>query len=109
LALAAVGGFTVAAVLLVGIGFSQIVFQATCNTMLQITTPDALRGRVMSLYAFTFAGVTPFGSIVVGMIAERFGTSAACTFGGSVGFLSVALLTILWRPRSVGSSPPGVM
>ncbi|HUG38443.1 MAG TPA: MFS transporter [Candidatus Limnocylindrales bacterium] len=75
----------------------------------QITVPDALRGRVMSLYAFTFAGITPFGSIVVGMIAERFGTSTACAFGGSVGFLSVAILTILWRPRAGGAGSAGVM
>jgi MFS family permease len=108
LGLAIVGRFTVAAALLVVIGFAQIVFQATCNTMLQITTPDALRGRVMSLYAFTFAGVTPFGSIVVGMIAERFGASAACAFGGGFGFLSVAVLTVLWRPKSGGGSA-GVM
>jgi MFS family permease len=108
LALAAVGGFTVAAVLLVGIGFSQIVFQATCNTMLQITAPDALRGRVMSLYAFTFAGITPFGSLVVGMIAERFGPSAACAFGGAVGLLSVAALTVLWRPPAGGAGSAGV-
>ena len=98
-----------AAALLVVIGFAQIVFQATCNTMLQITTPDALRGRVMSLYAFTFAGVTPFGSIVVGMIAERFGASVACAFGGGFGFLSVALLTVLWRPRAGVAGPAGVM
>jgi MFS family permease len=101
LALAAVGRFSVAVALLVVIGFAQIVFQATCNTMLQITAPDGLRGRVMSLYAFTFAGITPFGSLLVGSIAETLGASAACALGGAAGLLSVAILTALWRPRKL--------
>jgi MFS family permease len=101
LALAVVGRFPLAVVLLVVIGFSQIVFQATCNTLLQITAPDGLRGRVMSLYAFTFAGITPFGSLLVGSIAETLGTSAACALGGGAGLLSVAILTALWRPRKI--------
>ncbi len=108
LALAAVGRFPVAVVLLVAIGFAQIVFQATCNTMLQITAPDALRGRVMSLYAFTFAGITPFGSLVIGSIAETLGASTACAVGGGAGLLSVAILTALWRPRTAVAGPAGI-
>lgn len=83
------------------IGFAQIVFQATCNTMLQITAPDGLRGRVMSLYAFTFAGITPFGSLLVGSIAETLGASAACALAGAAGLLSVAIFTALWRPQKL--------
>jgi MFS family permease len=97
--LATVGRFQVTVALLLVIGFAQIVFQATCNTMLQITAPDALRGRVMSLYAFVFAGITPFGSLAIGFIAEKFGTPAACALGGSGGVVCVAVLTVLWRPR----------
>lgn len=100
--LAVVGSFAVASMLLVVIGFAQIVFQATCNTTLQITAPDALRGRVMSLYAFVFAGITPFGSLMIGSVAETFGTRTACVLGGAGGLLSVAILTAVWRPRSSG-------
>jgi MFS family permease len=103
LALGAVGRFSTAAALLVVIGFSQIVFQASCNTMLQVTAPDALRGRIMSLYALVFAGITPLGSLAVGSIAETLGASAACALGGGAGLLSVALLTLLWRPPAYTS------
>lgn len=102
--LATVGGFPIASGILVVIGFAQITFQATCNTILQITAPDALRGRVMSLYAVVFAGITPFGSLVIGSIAEKFGTRTACTFGGAGGLLAVALLTALMRPRRIGAA-----
>jgi MFS family permease len=102
LMLAVVGGFAVIAVVLVVVGFGQIVFQATCNTVLQLTTPEAFRGRIMSLYAVVFAGVSPFGALAVGYVAEQLGTQAACAVGGIGGLLSVAILTMLWRTQNAG-------
>jgi MFS family permease len=78
------------------IGFSQIVFLASCNSTLQVTVPDRLRGRMMSLYAFVFAGVTPIGSFFVGSIAEVFGVSVAFAAGGGLGLACVLALTIWW-------------
>jgi hypothetical protein len=59
----------------------------------------------MGLYTVTFAGMTPFGSLLVGMIAEHQGVRAACAAGGAIGLLGVALLVliahragIVWRP-----------
>jgi hypothetical protein len=67
--------------------------------LLQLTAPDHLRGRVRSLYAVVFAGVTPFGALAVGWVAEALGTPAACALGGAGGLVSVGLLTILWRSQ----------
>lgn len=92
-------GFALTAGTLVVVGCAQIVFQASCNTMLQLTAPDALRGRVMSLYALVFAGINPFGALMVGYVAETLGTPSACAVGGAGGLLSVAILTLLWRRR----------
>jgi MFS family permease len=106
LVLATVGRFPTAVVVLFVIGFAQIVFQASCNTMLQVTVPDALRGRIMSLYALVFAGATPLGSLAVGVIAEHLGTPAACALGGAGGLVSVAVLSMMWRARwSVAGTP----
>jgi MFS family permease len=91
--------FAIASATLVVMGVAQITFQATCNTLLQLTAPDNLRGRVMSLYAVVFAGITPFGALAVGSIAEKLGTPAACILGGLGGLASVGLLTILWRSQ----------
>jgi predicted MFS family arabinose efflux permease len=105
LTLAAIRHFPAAAVLLALTGLSQIVFMAGCNTTLQMVAPDRLRGRIMSLYAFVFVGVTPIGSFFVGIVAEWFGVSAAYAVGGGLGLLSVLVLTLVWargeaRPRS---------
>jgi MFS family permease len=95
LSLAVVHRFWVATPLLILVGFSQIVFLASCNTTLQVTVPDTLRGRIMSLYAFVFAGVTPFGSFFVGSMAEVFGVPVAFAAGGGLGLLCV--LGFAWR------------
>ena len=96
LALAAIRHFPAAFVLLALTGLSQIVFMASCNTTLQVVVPDRLRGRIMSVYAFVFVGVTPIGSVFVGTVAEWFGASAAYAAGGGLGLLSVLALTALW-------------
>ena len=92
--------FAVAAVVLAVLGCLQIVFSTGCNTALQLTTPDALRGRVMGLYAMAFAGMTPFGSLFIGTLAERVGVDAACALGGASGLLAVAALVFAYRRRN---------
>jgi len=89
--------FWPAAIGLALIGFSQIVFLASCNSTLQVTVPDRLRGRMMSLYAFVFAGVTPIGSFLVGWIAEVLGVAVAFAAGGGLGLVSVLALAVWWR------------
>jgi MFS family permease len=63
--------------LLVALGLCSIVFTATANTRLQLTTPPHLRGRVMSIYTLLFMGSTPVGSLVIGTLAERLGVQPA--------------------------------
>jgi MFS family permease len=101
MALAMVGQFAVAVAVLAGLGGFQIFFTTGCNTTLQLTTPDALRGRVMGLYALTWAGMTPFGSLLVGTIAEHLGVRAACALGGVTGLLAVGALVLVAHRREL--------
>ncbi len=96
--------FWIAAIGLALIGFMQIVFLASCNSTIQVTVPDTLRGRIMSLYAFVFAGVTPIGSFLVGSIAQAFGVPAAFAVGGGLGLLCVLALTLRWTRGPAGRS-----
>ena len=91
--------FWPAAIALGLVGFFQIVFMASCNSTLQMTVPDRLRGRLMSLYAFVFAGMSPIGSFLAGSMAQVFGVSATFAAGGGLGLLSVLALTFWWRSR----------
>ena len=98
--LALIGHFGAAAAVLAVLGCCQIVFTTGCNTTLQLSTPDALRGRVMGLYALAFAGMTPFGSLLIGTIAEHWGVRVACAVTGGGGLLAVAALGLVAaRPK----------
>jgi len=92
IALALVGQFALAAAVLALLGCCQILFTTGCNTMLQLTAPNELRGRVMGLYTVTFAGMTPFGSLLIGFVAEHQGIRTALAAGGAIGLIGVAVL-----------------
>src|SRR6059036_1512929 len=100
IALGAVHRFAPTAGLLAVIGLAQILFMTSCNTTVQITVPDELRGRLMSLYAMVFVGMTPIGSFMVGTIAERAGVATACVTGGAA-LVSIVALSVAARRRRV--------
>jgi MFS family permease len=107
--LALVGHFAAAAAVLAVLGCCQIVFTTGANTTLQLSTPDALRGRVMGLYALAFAGMSPFGALLVGTVAEHFGVRVACAVSGGSGLLAVAGLVLVasrlrWQNLGSGSA-----
>ncbi|HEY7860880.1 MAG TPA: MFS transporter, partial [Gemmatimonadaceae bacterium] len=72
-------------------GGTMILNNALANGLLQTITPDHLRGRVMSAYAFVFVGMAPIGSLLSGTIASALGAPAAIGIGGGV-----LLLFALW-------------
>jgi MFS family permease len=97
LALSFVRQFGLAAAVLFLVGAMQIVFLNGCNTIVQVTVPDELRGRVMGVYMMVFAGVTPVGAFLIGSIAEAAGVPAACAVGGGLALLAVLVQVARWR------------
>jgi MFS family permease len=85
-----------AALVLAITGFSGTIVMAGCNTSLQLGAPDALRGRVMSVYSLLSGGVFPIGALWVGFVSEHWGISRAFLVNGVLGLLSVGALS-LWR------------
>ena len=84
--------------LLFAVGFSMVSFFAAGNTLLQQLVPDAMRGRVMSMWLLTFIGTMPVGSFLAGSAAERYGPRATLTTCGLVIVLLVIVIAIL-NPR----------
>ena len=92
---------------LLPLGTAMITFQATANSLLQLNSDPAFRGRVMALYVMVFLGSTPIGGPIVGWVAEQFGARAGLGLGGIATFIaSVALLWGLrhWRVGQVQPS-----
>ena len=60
-------------------GFGLILYVSSTNTLIQLTVEDRYRGRVMSLYTLFFVGTSPFGALMAGAIAQRWGAPIATT------------------------------
>jgi MFS family permease len=76
--------FALSVALLVPVGFFMMSEMASSNTLIQSLTPDALRGRVIALYAMMFMGMAPLGALAAGFAAARIGAPATVAAGGAV-------------------------
>jgi len=105
LVLAASGSYPVSLVAMFVVGLGAIGMAATCNTTIQMTVPDHLRGRVMSVYTTVFAGSTPIGGLLTGILASGFGVPVAVAVGG-VGSLVVGVAGYAWYRRIAAAGVP---
>jgi MFS family permease len=71
------------------LGFAMTMTAAMANTLVQMSTPNELRGRVLSVYFTIFTGALPFGSLLAGATANEFGTPSSIAFCGLITLLAV--------------------
>ncbi len=69
---------------LVGVGFSIILVFNLANALVQTLVSDELRGRVMGVYTVSFFGLMPVGALIMGTLAEHFGSVEAIIVGGII-------------------------
>jgi MFS family permease len=93
-------------VLLVILGYGSVLQLVTMNTIVQMSVPNHLRGRVFAVYLWALQGVAPFGSLVIGGIAQTWGVPAAALASGAVILVTIGGLHLL-NPavRNMGLSP----
>ncbi|MCA1596929.1 MAG: MFS transporter, partial [Chloroflexi bacterium] len=77
--------------LLVAAGVASLLCNASGNTLLQMHTPDELRGRVMSIFFLLLAGSTPIGGYLTGVLAQHY--RILFTLGLEAG---IVCLGVLW-------------
>jgi MFS family permease len=87
--------FPLYAATLAPVGFFAIGVVNSCNTSLQLTSPSAVRGRVMSLYIIVFQGSTPVGAPIIGWIGGEFGARWAVFVGGGAAIAAVAVSAVV--------------
>ncbi|MFA4854689.1 MAG: MFS transporter [Candidatus Omnitrophota bacterium] len=81
---------------LIFIGCSSVIAISLINTLLQAKVPDEFRGRVMSLFMITFAGIMPFGNLIAGGLAQSLGVSAALSLCGLFCLVLFTLINLLF-------------
>ena len=77
------------------VGFAATSQMAATNTTVQNRSPDALRGRLMAVYATMFMGVQPLGALLAGGIAKRMGAPATLAIFGAICLLG-SLIFAAW-------------
>ena len=64
------------------IGFTMVTQLDASNTLVQRIVPDELRGRVMAIWTMMLSGLAPFGSLLVGVLAQHFTARRTFAAGG---------------------------
>ncbi len=92
--------------LLVVMGATIVGTLTLTNMTLLMTTPQQLRGRIMSMYYIAMTGLLPFGSLQAGTVAQELGTRFALALGGAVCLVYFLILQFsLNRLRHAGRTP----
>ncbi len=88
---------------LVIIGVAALTLTNTTNSLMQLSTEPAMRGRVMALRVGIALGGTPIGAPTVGWVANNFGPRWALGIGAASGFAGaiVAVHASAWA-RNLG-------
>ena len=99
--------FWLSLVLLMPCAFFLMLLGGSTNSIIQLLSRDDMRGRVVALYAMGFLGMMPWGSLILGFIAEHWGTGSAVAVGGSICILAALLAwwdrrTANWKLKTAG-------
>lgn len=106
------------AILLFVTGTCFTLWTSNANSILQLGAPDHLRGRVVSLYLWAFAGLAPIGGLLAGFLTDLGGTPLAFVVSGGTGVAmtliagrelrqrrDAARSAVLHRPNVEGTTP----
>jgi MFS family permease len=93
LGLAFVPSLRLAVCVLFVIGAGTMAMMGATSTLIQILSPDDVRGRALSIYTMIAIGVMPLGSLVDGAIGSIIGLRETFALAGA---LCVALFLAIW-------------
>jgi MFS family permease len=88
------GPFWLAVALLAGAGASDLVSMVLRNTIVQLTTPDTMRGRVSATNAMFIIGGPSLGQFESGVVANLLTPQLSALTGGLACLLATALIAI---------------
>lgn len=88
-------------------GWGMVSYLAAANSFIQVSVPDELRGRVMSVYSFVFLGLVPVGNSIMGVAADMVGTADAVMLGGLICLLASAVFARRYLGKLDDGTGPG--
>jgi MFS family permease len=94
LLIAPVTSTVLAGILLFVSGVFFTSYSATSNSVIQLASPDYIRGRILGLYYYAWNGLAPLGAVIVGWMCDRGGTELAFAVGGVCALAMTALAAV---------------
>jgi MFS family permease len=91
---------TLAYIFLIFVGIASINFSTTGNIMLQMESEPQMRGRVMAFWNMAFAGSTPIGGPIIGLVGQQFSPRWSLGIGGFSALFAALLGFIFLKKRS---------
>ncbi|WP_427895312.1 MFS transporter [Kribbella sp. GL6] len=82
---------------LASMGMATLMFLTAAQSMVQLTTPDGLRGRVSGIYNLVFIGGGAIGGPMVGFLAQHFGARSALMLAGLVPAIATVAIGLRLR------------
>ena len=76
---------------------------ALYSSLVQLTTTDAMRGRVMSIFMLAFRGGMPLGNLIAGYVAQRWSITATLAVNGTI--LAIVALVFIARRTKLDEAP----
>jgi MFS family permease len=87
------------------VGFGLVLFNATSQSIVQLSCNDDNRGKVMGVWSIVISGAIPLGNSIVGPLADSQGVTRVLRAQGAACLMSLALVVVLlvvWTRRSSG-------
>lgn len=81
-------------------GCGLIACFSTTNTLIQMSVPDAVRGRVMGIWALVIGGVVPISSLQAGTFAHYLGVGTTLQISAGMCALAAVLGIVVVNRRS---------
>jgi len=80
-------------------GFTALIALISANSLIQTKSDPAVRGRVMGLYLLIFMGGTPFGSPLIGWLAESVGARMTIAICSAISLIATVTIWTIYRDR----------
>ena len=80
-------------------GFSALTMLITANSLIQVNSDPAIRGRVSGIYLLIFMGGTPFGSPLIGWLVEVIGVRETIAVCGSISLIACLTIWVIFRDK----------
>ncbi len=80
-------------------GFFALTMLISANSLMQMHSDPAIRGRVMGVYLFIFMSGTPFGSVGIGYLVEILGVRESVAICGGISLVGMIAIWIYYKDK----------